>query len=203
VVEFDRWQPYEELQLILNELSNREFRATLEFRPIRDTDPVEDHQITVCVRKRPLNKKELTRKEVDVITVPSKDRLIVHEPKLKVIHLFSFLSSVLVLLLIIRSMTCTHHFICAPQVDLTKYLENQHFRFDYAFDETCDNEKVYKYTAKPLVQTIFEGGMATCFAYGQTGSGKTHTMGGDFQVSCHLYALLHFKNASLCMFTTG
>lgn len=38
-----------------------------------------------------------------------------------------------------------------------------------------------RYTAQPLVQTIFEGGMATCFAYGQTGSGKTHTMGGDFQ----------------------
>lgn len=127
----------------------KEFQATLEFRPIRDTDAVEDHQITVCVRKRPLNKKELARKEVDVITVPSKDRLIVHEPKQK--------------------------------VDLTKYLENQHFRFDYAFDDSCDNEKVYKYTAKPLVQTIFEGGMATCFAYGQTGSGKTHTMGGDFQ----------------------
>lgn len=31
-----------------------------------------------------------------------------------------------------------------------------------------------------MVQTIFEGGMATCFAYGQTGSGKTHTMGGEF-----------------------
>lgn len=30
------------------------------------------------------------------------------------------------------------------------------------------------------MQTIFEGGMATCFAYGQTGSGKTHTMGGEF-----------------------
>ena len=40
-------------------------------------------------------------------------------------------------------------------------------RFDYAFDETTDNELVYKYTAKSLVQSIFEGGMATCFAYGQ------------------------------------
>ncbi|XP_049959943.1 kinesin-like protein Klp10A isoform X2 [Schistocerca serialis cubense] len=126
----------------------REYRSSIEFRPLRETDPVEDHQITVCIRKRPLNKKEMNRKEVDVITVPTKDQMVVHEPKTK--------------------------------VDLTKYLENQIFRFDYAFDETCSNELVYKYTAKPLVQTIFEGGMATCFAYGQTGSGKTHTMGGDF-----------------------
>ena len=66
------------------------------------------------------------------------------------------------------------------KVDLTKYLENQHFRFDTVFDETAGNELVYKYTARPLVQNIFEGGMATCFAYGQTGSGKTHTMGGEF-----------------------
>ncbi|KOC63329.1 Kinesin-like protein KIF2A [Habropoda laboriosa] len=126
----------------------REYQNSIDFRPLRETDIVEDHQITVCVRKRPLNKKEVTRKEVDVISVPSKDQMVVHEPKAK--------------------------------VDLTKYLENQIFRFDYAFDETCTNEIVYKYTAKPLVQTIFEGGMATCFAYGQTGSGKTHTMGGDF-----------------------
>lgn len=41
--------------------------------------------------------------------------------------------------------------------------------------------QVYKYTAQPLVESIFERGMATCFAYGQTGSGKTHTMGGEFQ----------------------
>lgn len=39
---------------------------------------------------------------------------------------------------------------------------------------------VFRYTAQPLIKTIFEGGFATCFAYGQTGSGKTHTMGGDF-----------------------
>ncbi|KAG9342594.1 hypothetical protein JZ751_016028 [Albula glossodonta] len=66
------------------------------------------------------------------------------------------------------------------KVDLTRYLENQTFRFDYAFDDNSTNEMVYRFTARPLVETIFERGMATCFAYGQTGSGKTHTMGGDF-----------------------
>ncbi|CAH1393632.1 unnamed protein product [Nezara viridula] len=126
----------------------KEYRNGLDFRPLRENDIIENHQITVCVRKRPLNRKENLRKEVDVITVPRKDIIVVHEPKNK--------------------------------VDLTKYLENQQFRFDYAFDELCSNEIVYKFTAKPLVQTIFDGGMATCFAYGQTGSGKTHTMGGIF-----------------------
>uniref|UniRef100_A0AAY4D280 Kinesin-like protein n=1 Tax=Denticeps clupeoides TaxID=299321 RepID=A0AAY4D280_9TELE len=91
---------------------------------------------------------ELTVKDLDVITIPSKDVVMVHEPKQK--------------------------------VDLTRFLENQTFRFDYAFDESATNEMVYRFTARPLVETIFERGMATCFAYGQTGSGKTHTMGGDF-----------------------
>lgn len=126
----------------------REYRASLDYRPLNNADPVDSNQICVAVRKRPMNKKEANKKDIDVITVPSKNLIVVHEPKHK--------------------------------VDLTRYLENHMFRFDYAFDESADNELVYKYTAKPLVHTIFEGGMATCFAYGQTGSGKTHTMGGDF-----------------------
>ncbi|XP_068547462.1 kinesin-like protein KIF2C isoform X2 [Anas acuta] len=126
----------------------KEFRATLDCQPLSITDPIEEHRICVCVRKRPLNKQEVLKKEVDVITIPSKCVLLVHEPKQK--------------------------------VDLTKYLETQAFRFDFSFDEMASNEMVYRFTARPLVQTIFEGGKATCFAYGQTGSGKTHTMGGDF-----------------------
>ena len=58
---------------------------------------------------------ENDKKEVDVVTVPNKDVVIVHEPKQK--------------------------------VDLTKYLENQTFRFDYSFDENSTNEMVYKSVA--------------------------------------------------------
>ncbi|XP_042660682.1 kinesin-like protein KIF2A isoform X4 [Tyto alba] len=126
----------------------RDFRGSLDYRPLTTADPIDEHRICVCVRKRPLNRKETLMKDLDVITIPSKDVVMVHEPKQK--------------------------------VDLTRYLENQTFRFDYAFDDTAPNEMVYRFTARPLVETIFERGMATCFAYGQTGSGKTHTMGGDF-----------------------
>lgn len=126
----------------------KEYRATIDCKPISMNDPTEEHRICVCVRKRPLNKQELGKKECDIITVANRNTILVHEPKVK--------------------------------VDLTKYLENQAFRFDFSFDETASNEMVYWFTARPLVETIFEGGKATCFAYGQTGSGKTHTMGGNF-----------------------
>ncbi|TSO77746.1 Kinesin-like protein KIF2A [Bagarius yarrelli] len=90
---------------------------------------------------------EHTAKEIDVITIPSRDIVMVHEPKQK--------------------------------VDLTQYLDNQTFRLIMSLT-TVRQMKWFtdvinvKFTARPLVETIFYGGMATCFAYGQTGSGKTH-----------------------------
>ena len=54
------------------------------------------------------------------------------------------------------------------------------------------NGLAYKYTAKPLVQSIFEGGMATCFAYGQTGASKRHTMCGKFNSKNAIYAMAMF-----------
>lgn len=124
------------------------FRARLHIRPLSAKDEIVDHQITVAVRKRPMNHMDIVNKEIDIITIPSKNQLIVHEPK--------------------------------DKVDRTRYLENHSFQFDYTFNESCSNVLVYKYTAKPLVKSIFEGCMATCFAYGQTGSGKTFTMTGNF-----------------------
>jgi len=46
--------------LIKNVLYFRDYQSNLEFKPLRDSELVEDHQITVCVRKRPLNKKGIT-----------------------------------------------------------------------------------------------------------------------------------------------
>uniref|UniRef100_A0A915LZC3 Kinesin-like protein n=1 Tax=Meloidogyne javanica TaxID=6303 RepID=A0A915LZC3_MELJA len=159
----------------------RDYQSQLVYRPLRITDSVLDNRICVCVRKRPLSKKELTGKEVEVVTIPNKDRVIVHQPQTK--------------------------------VDLTKYLVNQQFKFDYTFNENSSNELVYKFSAQPLVRTIFQRGFATCFAYGQTGSGKTHTMGGIIEgkhLDCSagiyamtandVFALLHspeYKNECL------
>lgn len=55
---------------------------------------------------------ELSRKDIDVVSIPGKGTVLVHEPKQK--------------------------------VDLTKYLENQVFRFDYSFDETATNDLIFK-----------------------------------------------------------
>lgn len=50
---------------------------------------------------------------MDVVTIPNKQNIVIHEPRHK--------------------------------VDLTKYLENQKFRFDYAFDDGSDNSMVYRW----------------------------------------------------------
>ncbi|KAK3824491.1 MAG: P-loop containing nucleoside triphosphate hydrolase protein [Linnemannia gamsii] len=105
-------------------------------------------KIRVCVRKRPLNSKEINRGEKDMASITGR-QLTVDEPKVR--------------------------------VDMTKYIERHGFVFDDVFDSDATNEDVYRRTAYPLVQYLFEGGRATCFAYGQTGSGKTFTMLDDKQ----------------------
>lgn len=103
-------------------------------------------KIKVVVRKRPLNKKEMSRRENDIITIEpnASCSLTVHETKLK--------------------------------VDLTEYVEKHEFTFDAVLDEYVSNDEVYAETVEPIIPLIFQRTKATCFAYGQTGSGKTYTM---------------------------
>lgn len=57
---------------------------------------------------------EVTKKDIDVVSIPGNGTLLLHEPKQK--------------------------------VDLTKYLDNQVFHFDYSFDESSTNDLVYRYS---------------------------------------------------------
>jgi kinesin family protein 2/24 len=68
---------------------------------------------------------------------------------------------------------------CKIQVDgYTKYLDDHEFFFDNTFGENSNTEDIYKYSIKPMISLVLNGGIVTCFAYGQTGSGKTFTMKG-------------------------
>ncbi len=46
-----------------------------------DTNATPGDRIRVCVRKRPLNKKELAKNEQDIAVVKGRRSLVVHEPK--------------------------------------------------------------------------------------------------------------------------
>ena len=67
-----------------------DYRSTLNYTPIT-TSNMNHHQfdqkdlrICVAVRKRPLNKREIAKKDNDVVTVPNKNHCLVHVPKTKV-----------------------------------------------------------------------------------------------------------------------
>ena len=65
-------------------------------------------------------------------------------------------------------------------VDLSKAMDNHHYKFDAVFGPESTNDQIFDAGLKPMVQHLFatRGGHGTCFAYGQTGSGKTVTMMG-------------------------
>lgn len=64
----------------------RTYREQLQFNPLRCISPngARTQQITVCVRKRPMSRREQLLKMVDVISVPSRDTMLVHELRNKV-----------------------------------------------------------------------------------------------------------------------
>ena len=61
-----------------------DYKEDLYMNPLQDGDPVANNRITVCIRKRPLSSKEEKAKDVDVVTVASRDHVTIHEPKTKV-----------------------------------------------------------------------------------------------------------------------
>lgn len=66
-----------------------DYRSAITYTPITNSHINQHHnqkdlRICVAVRKRPLNKREIAKKDNDVITIPNKDHCLVHVPKSKV-----------------------------------------------------------------------------------------------------------------------
>lgn len=66
---------------------------------------------------------------------------------------------------------------------ITKYIDTTDFKFDNSFGEKEETPVLYDCMVSPVIESLFNKGVVTCFAYGQTGSGKTYTMKG-VQTSC-------------------
>ncbi|CAJ1019413.1 Kinesin motor domain/Microtubule binding, putative [Leishmania lindenbergi] len=116
-------------------------------------------RITVVIRKRPLNVNEHADGLYDILATDPDNN-----------HIITLLEP-------------------RQKVDLTRYIEKHRFTYDKVMDDRKTNRDVYEEACKPLIETVFEGGCATCFAYGQTGSGKTYTMlGKDKQEGVYLMA---------------
>lgn len=134
-------------------------------------------RIMVCVRKRPLNSKELGRGDKDIANVRGT----------QVVSIVGMLRAPFKLCVDPDShctLRLTHNATLRPpehkkKVDLTKYTQTHKFVFDRVYDTKMSNEEIYEETCRPLVDFLFNAkGKATTFAYGQTGSGKTYTMMG-------------------------
>jgi kinesin family protein 3/17 len=59
------------------------------------------------------------------------------------------------------------------------------FSFDLTFEPGCQQERIFKQAALPIIESVLEGYNGTIFAYGQTGTGKTHTMEGQRDSEAH------------------
>ncbi|XP_017018791.1 kinesin-like protein Klp59C [Drosophila kikkawai] len=82
------WEIARMIRLHRQEMSNAQKKTKTAAK-----EPPKEHQIIVCVRKRPLNQKELAdKKELDVVSIHSRDHLVVHEPR-KHVNLVKFLEN--------------------------------------------------------------------------------------------------------------
>lgn len=135
-----------------------------------------DKRITVCARKRPLSKHELSTSNLKPSQLSTPDCIIVDQE--------------------LQQMKIT---VERTKLDgLGKYADDYQFSFDCVFDGLAGNALVYRQVVSPLISFVAGGGKATCFAYGQTGSGKSHTMFHPADGICFLGAAELVEGMTTC-----
>lgn len=111
--------------------------ADLDMHPPTKCSVSKAGDISVCVRKRPINKKEVENCEFDVIAVlPDQRTLVIHDARM-------------------------------GSDMKTQYIEHYPFSFNQTFSEYDGNDTVYSRTAASLIDIAIAGRLGTCMMYGQ------------------------------------
>ena len=119
--------------------------------PINEIKTKKLTNVTVAVRKRPLSRKEIDFNSFNIVRVLNNKMVILLDP---------------------------YEYNGHNEVFKNRNKE-QHYAFDYAFDENINQEEVFNKTVLPLIDCVLDGFNCTIFAYGATGAGKTYTMFGN------------------------
>ena len=112
------------------------------------------HNITVAVRVRPLNAKEVQRNSWSCLSLQEGRQINVADPDDKMGG------------------------VDYLRLDKTK---DKSYAFDHALDESMSQEDVFRCTTQGLLPGLLLGYNSCVFAYGATGSGKTFTMSGSLE----------------------
>ena len=112
------------------------------------------HNITVAVRVRPLNAKEVQRNSWSCLSLQEGRQINVIDPDEKMGG------------------------VDYLRLDKTK---DKSYAFDHALDESMSQEDVFRCTTQGLLPGLLLGYNSCVFAYGATGSGKTFTMSGSLE----------------------
>lgn len=118
-------------------------------------EPSQIEPIKVCLRLRPINSLEESRRSHDCVTVHNGENAT-------------------------SSTATTTTTTTSSAVSVASPLQGPFtFAYDAVFDASSSQSEVYDRAAAPLATAVLEGFNCALLTYGQTGSGKTFTMMGD------------------------
>eukprot|EP00985_Skeletonema_marinoi_P028689 scaffold25697_cov58-Skeletonema_marinoi.AAC.1 len=131
--------------------------------PIFMDSPLQEDPIRVCLRLRPVNKLETSRRSTNCVKVQTAAN---NNDKSKASYAA----------ILEKGSSAT---VVGNAIEVISPLQGKfNFTFDQVFQEDASQSLVYQHTAAPLASDLLEGFNCALISYGQTGSGKTHTMMG-------------------------
>ena len=130
--------------------------------------PIQEDPIRVCLRLRPVNKLETSRRSTNCVKVQTVSST-ANNNKDK--HKAPYAAAILQ-----KGSAAT----VGNGIEVTSPVEGKfNFTFDHVFQEDASQSLVYQHAAAPLASDLLEGFNCALIAYGQTGSGKTYTQLGE------------------------